>query len=94
VKLNKDLALELLEVADKYSVPDLRVKCEEYLAKNLDVTNYVMVARIADLVDSVTLRKAAIEYMAKNIKQLKPRQEFDEISDEYIRDIIIKLTVR
>lgn len=94
VKLNNELALELLEVADKYSVPDLRVKCEEYLSKNLDVNNYVMVARMADLVDSVTLRKAAIEYMAKSIKQLKCRPDFDEISDDYVREIILKLTVR
>ncbi len=92
--MNKDLALELLEVSDKYSVPDLRVKCEEYLVKNMDVNNYVKIAILADLLDSVTLRKAAIEYMAKNIKQLKSRPEFGEISDDYIRDIIIKLTVK
>jgi len=94
VRLNEQMALELLKLADMYSVPDLKAKCEEFLTGILKFHNYLEIAKVAELVDSEDLKKAVVAYMAKEIKIIKARENFNEISDEYLRAIILKLTIK
>lgn len=94
VQLNDNLALELLQQADKYSVPMLKEACEKYLAENLTLDNYVMVGKTAELVDAVSLREAVVSYIGKNMKNLKQRKDFEEISDHLLRDSIVKFIVK
>ena len=92
--LNDTLALELLRQADKYSVPELAKACEKHLAENLSPENYVVVSQMAEMLDIVSLREAAENYIAKNIRQPKTRKDFEEISDSVLRESIVKFIVK
>jgi len=94
VDLNFNLALELLQQADKYSVPELKRACEEYLAKSLTRENYATIGKIAELVDATSLRQAVVNLIAKNMRTLRKRQDFDDISDNLLRDSIVKFIVK
>ena len=94
VELGETSALELLQQADKYSIPQLTKECETYLAKNLTSENYVAVAEIADILEIVPLREAMVNFIAKNVKELKKRKDFDKISDSVLRDSIVKFIVK
>jgi len=94
VQLSETRALELFEQADKYSVPALTKLCEEYLCACINPENYVKIAQLAELLDASTLREAAVTYISKNAKRLKERKDFANISDQMLRDVILKITVR
>jgi len=93
VELNESLALELLQQADKYSVADLKTVCETSLAANITPENFVKIGKIAELVEAVSLRQAVVNYTGRNIKKLKERKDFEEISDSLLRDSIVKFIV-
>jgi len=88
------MAIELLQQADKYSIPDLKKICESYLMENLKPENYVWVGQMAELLDIGSLREAVVGYIAKNIKTLRQEKEFEEISDGLLRDSIVKFIVK
>ena len=94
IELNLELAKELLTQADKYSIPKLKELCEEYLSGQFKEDNYVALANLSELVESNTLREAAKSYIAKNIKKLKTRKDFEEISIDMLRDSIVKFIVK
>jgi len=94
VQLNEALALELLQQADKYSVPDLKNSCETYLTGRLSVENYVAISQMAELVEAESLRQAVIAFVAKNIKNLKLRKDFEQLSVNILRESIVKFTVK
>ncbi len=94
IDLNESLALELFQQADKYSVPALKTLCEQYLSTHIFPRNYVNIASLAEVLDAGALREAAVAYIAKNIKILKNREDFGKISDDLLRDVIVKITVR
>ncbi len=93
-RLNDKMAIELLQQADKYSIPDLKKICESYLMENLKPENYVWVGQMAELLDIGSLREAVVGYIAKNIKTLRQEKEFEEISDGLLRDSIVKFIVK
>jgi len=94
IDLDENLALDLIQQADKYSVPDLKKLCEQCLSVCLSSENYVKIAQLAELLDANSLREAAVSYIAKNVKELKERSDFSGISDHMLKDVIIKITVR
>jgi len=88
------LAQDLLTQADKYSVPELKTLCEQFLIANISANNYVLLANLSKLLEANKLRDAVRDYIAKNIKILKPRENFEEISMDMLRDVLVKVTVR
>jgi len=93
VELNENLALELLQQADKYSVADLKTVCEASLAANITPENFVKVGQAAELVEAVSLRQAVVSYIGRNMRKLKERKDFEEISDGLLRDSLVKFIV-
>ncbi len=71
VELNNELALDLLQQADKYSIGELKEACEKHLIENIEPENYVALGQIAELVGAGTLREAVVSFIAKNMKKLK-----------------------
>jgi len=94
IELNFILAKELLTQADKYSVPALKELCEQNLIGNISSLNYVLLANLAEVLEANKLREAVRDYIAKDIKVLKARKDFEEISMEILRDVVIKVTIR
>jgi len=94
VELDTPLALELLQQSDKCSVADLKSVCETYLATAIAPENYVNIGQVAELVDAISLRQHIVDYVAKNMKKLKERNDFAEISDSLLRDSLVKFIVK
>jgi len=94
IELDSTLAEELLTQADKYSVPALKKICEEFLSEQLTPENYVKLANLSELVGADFLREAVKNYIAKNIRKLKQRNDFEQISTEMLRDVIVQVTLK
>jgi len=94
IELDSILAEELLTQADKYSVPALKELCEEFLSHQLTPENYAKLANLSELVGADLLREAVKNYIAKNIRKLKQRNDFEQISTEMLRDVIVKVILK
>ena len=94
IDLDVNKAQDLLTQADKYSVPELKGLCEQFLIGKISADNYVVLANLSELLEANKLRDAVRDYIAKNIKVLKARKDFEEISKDMLRDVVIKVTVR
>ncbi len=92
VELNESLALELLQQADKYSVLSLKNLCEKYLKTRIRFDNYVAIVNLADLLDIDSLREIAMKFMMKNLRVIKERPDFAQVSSGILSDIINKIT--
>jgi len=94
VELDTNLAFDLLQQADKYSIDELRNACEKHLVANIEPENYVALGNIAELIGATALREAVVTFIAKNMKKIKPRIDFNEISDALLRDSLVKFIVK
>ncbi len=94
VELDATLAKDLLTQADKYSVPELKGRCEQFLMNNIEPDNYVLLANLSELLEANKLRDAVRDYIAKNVNVLKTRKDFEEISMDMLQDVVVKVTVR
>ena len=94
-KIDDTIALELLQQADKYCIPSqLKTTCEEHLVKSIEPANYVALGKLAESVGATSLRDAVVVFIARNVKKIKPRKDFNEISDALLRDSIVKFIVK
>lgn len=91
VKLSEELALDLLSLSDKYSLYDLKHICEEVLAKNLSLENFVSRAKVSELFEASFLRQAIVEYGIKYMKDLQERKDLHDLPTEFFIEIIMKL---
>jgi len=81
-----------LQQADKYSIDQLKFACEKHLIANIGLENYVVIGQTAELIGAVALRDAVVAFIAKNMKTVKSRKDFSEISDALLRDSLVKFT--
>ena len=63
--VNADFALDLLEIADKYGMPELEKKCEDYLLYKITSQNVIRIAKLAERIGLINLKKNALKFMNK-----------------------------
>ena len=88
VGLNESLALDLLAVADKYLLKDLKGLCEEFLSQNITLRNIVHLSNLADHEDLPVLRSAITDYVPKNLKRILNDQDAYQLPNSFYWDII------
>jgi len=71
VMLSEKLALDLLILSDKYSLPELKVDCEAFLSKQLSPENVLQVAKTAELALAAELEKNVADYVIQNLDTLE-----------------------
>ena len=74
IELNEDLALELLEPADRFLLSDLRDGCEKFLVKCLNPENFVKIANLTTDFETRYLAEGIIEYIKINSAILRKRE--------------------
>mmetsp|Transcript_14256 Transcript_14256/g.30862 ORF Transcript_14256/g.30862 Transcript_14256/m.30862 type:complete len:643 (-) Transcript_14256:15-1943(-) len=71
------LASDLLVLANRYDVQDLRDMCTEVLANQLTIQNASSILSIADSTHAVELKRFALQFISENIKKIP------NVSDDY-----------
>jgi len=66
-----DHALELFSAADLYQLEDLKKLCELKLCSGIDVGNCINLLIFGDLHQALTLKKAVLDFVSKNMNMKK-----------------------
>lgn len=66
VEVSEDIAWEVLQEADKHSLPGLKTICEDYQASCIKVENVVQTINMAEKYGANSLRTAAMKFVVKN----------------------------
>ena len=91
VKLEEDNAVELVILADKYFLEDLKLVCEEYLIKTLKMENFAARGKVAEMYEMKLLRKALVDFGVRNMGKIRQNGMLGELSGQLLADIIYKL---
>lgn len=91
VKLNQNLALELLEACDKYSFSELKKVCESFLVLQLSLENYVQLANASEKYGADGLREKVMEFVIKNKGEIQKKEMAGKLSTELLWEIIFKM---
>jgi len=95
VEIDDTIALELLRQADKYHITgELKTACEKHLVKSIEPENYATLGKLAESVGATSLRDTVVAFIARNMKKIEPRKDFQDISDALLRDSIVKFIVK
>lgn len=89
VNLTED-ALKLFELADKYELIGLKVKCEKYLIGKLEVSNVVDIFNVAESCKAERLREIAFRFMSNNIEEIILNDELKKLEKSVIVDLIVE----
>jgi hypothetical protein len=90
INLTEDSALELLQVADKYSLPQLIKLSEDFLINNLKLSNFAKIVEVAEGIDNNRLKEAVLGFMGKNILTVTQREEINDISKTILIELLSK----
>ena len=70
---------ELLNIADKYELPQLLAKCEEKLKSELKVDNAIEVLILADMHNAVHLKETCLNYIRHNSAAVQRSSQWKEL---------------
>jgi len=76
--LNETSAIDMLDLADKYLLDDLKTFCENYLQLNTTVENCIKTFETACNYELPTLKKWMLSFFQKNVRKLVERKDFEE----------------
>ena len=92
IDLTEALALDLLELADKYAFEELKVLCERFLSENITTQNIFRLANTAEFFSCQKLKNAVFEFGIKNLDSLQENNELEKFSKPFLLKIISKIT--
>lgn len=89
----KDMALKLLQVADKYDLEKLKILCEESLGRNLSEETALETLAYADLYRAEQLKSMTLDYIAKHVGLLKTAEwkELGKTNFELANEVTLEL---
>lgn len=79
----KDMANELLVVADKYDLPGLKIMCEEYLGLALTVENAADMLVFADMHCAKQLKARSIQFVSVNAKDISKTESWKNMASKH-----------
>ena len=95
IVLTEEMALGLLEAANKYALPELKARCEEFLVESLRPDAIVERVELAERLDAMVLRDGAISYLIKNAKDAAVSKiDMDGLSKRFLIDLLSKSVFR
>eukprot|EP00118_Oscarella_pearsei_P022529 m.261346 g.261346 ORF g.261346 m.261346 type:complete len:499 (+) comp40445_c0_seq13:1-1497(+) len=85
------IMMDVLLLADKYLVADLREICMRQLVKQLSLTTVVEFLLLSEKHDFKVLMDASLTFAAENIKQLRHQDSFDSLSKDIVSKVVLSL---
>ena len=73
------VAGDLLHVADKYQLENLKKICEEHLNSNLRVDNAARIIQLAYLYNAPQLKRLCLQFISDHGSEVRATQEWDEV---------------
>ncbi len=74
-----EMAGDLLYVADKYQLDELKALCEQHLTYCLQVNNASCIIRLAFTHNASQLKTNALKFIAKNTAGVRATEEWAEL---------------
>jgi len=78
-ELSVDVAMGLLAAGDRYALDDLKVICEKFLGKSLEVDNIMQVLVLADLHSAEKLKRCCLEFIKHNSLKVVGTDSWNEV---------------
>ena len=72
------VASDLFIAADKYDIQDLKSKCANYIANNINVENAIQIFELAAKYNAGQLKSRAMNFLKSNIAKMKETGAFEE----------------
>ncbi|XP_014235423.1 speckle-type POZ protein-like [Trichogramma pretiosum] len=92
--MNKDNTLELLEMADKYQIDNLKIKCGKILCANLSIENAIDTLVTAHKYTLKNVEDEAIKFIATRTELLLNFQKMKKINDPDVWSNLMQLVVK
>jgi len=89
--LTRELAEDLLELADKYLLVNLRDKCMKYLLKNLEMNKVTAYLEIAERLGLNEMEDSLLDFTLKNLEKIEGNWEEYKLPEAFLWRIIFKL---
>jgi len=83
---------ELLAVAYRYDVKNLKILCERYLVRKINVVNAIKYLDIAIKFEAKNLEEHTIAFIKFNLDELMETEEFEELPRPYLHKLMKSLT--
>jgi len=87
VSLTEEVAVALLQIADKYSVPQLKSICSTFLITCLTVKNVVDISVLASTTESIDLEKATVKFIKQNLKEVFEHNDIKKLPHSTLFDL-------
>lgn len=84
VKILNEKAEEVLAIAEKYNVQNLKMICEENLSSNLSANNICHITAFADLYSADTLKNACFEFICENSKSILKSNDWETLKCSHL----------
>ena len=91
VKLNNEVVFELLNLTDQYEITDLKNLCEDFISKNVTITNLSEVAQAAEKFKSTLLKESVLTFITNNVSIIEENRDSLNLPEKYFWDVIFKL---
>lgn len=88
VPLDEFMACELLILADKYQVKQLKSHCENFLISKLNTDNAFMCLSFSSQHNAKNLHEASVSLITENMDKLTKQEEYQELLDKDPRLIV------
>ncbi len=79
ILLNEELAFGLFEFGERYLIEDMKMHCEKYLGEILTLNNCFKIFEMANFYDAVFLKKKALIFFRKNLKEIIERKDLEDL---------------
>ena len=86
--VNEANGFELYCIADRLEVIGLKRICEEFLIKNIDMSNCLSLLRLGQSVNESTLERTAFDCIVENFQDFISSEDFYELTSEEFISII------
>jgi len=91
VQLAEPLAMDLYEISDKYLQSELAGLCEDFLSKSVRLNNFIAMIDLIEKFGANVLKAAVLEFIAKNIEEIRKDQSNYVIPPSYLLEMISNL---
>lgn len=88
VALDEFMACELLILADKYQVKQLKSHCENFLISKLNTDNAFMCLSFSSQHNAKSLHEASVSLITENMDKVTKQEEYQELLDKDPRLIV------